>query len=198
MPISSERSLSVWKSDTELVQYPPLAGAASAEVCVIGAGIAGMSVAYHLARAGQSVIVLDDNAVGGGETGQTTAHLTSAMDDFYQVLEKVHGKDGARIARESHQGAIDTIERIVRDEGIECDVVVLPREGLFASTAEPGFLSDQVLMDVSMHPLATWHLQQADLAGRILLPVGVDSIELFGPPLAPGTWLISRGWVKSP
>src|SRR5262249_51249536 len=58
---------------------------------------------------------------GGGESGQTTAHLSSAMDDYFQVLEKVHGKDGARIAYESHQGAIDTIERISREESIECD-----------------------------------------------------------------------------
>jgi len=118
---SSERSLSVWESTNPQHDYPPLTGDARADVVVVGAGIAGMSVAYFLAKAGQSVIVLDDNAVGGGETGQTTAHLTSAMDDYYQVLEKVHGKDGARIARESHQGAVDTIERIVRDEGIECD-----------------------------------------------------------------------------
>jgi len=118
---SSERSLSVWEQSNPQQSYPPLAGDARADVVVVGAGIAGMSVAYHLAKAGQSVIVLDDNAVGGGETGQTTAHLTSAMDDYYQVLEKVHGKDGARIARESHQGAIDTIERIVREEAVECD-----------------------------------------------------------------------------
>lgn len=118
---SSERSLSVWEQSSPQKSYPPLTGDARADVVVVGAGIAGMSVAYHLAKAGQRVIVLDDNAVGGGETGQTTAHLTSAMDDYYQVLEKVHGKDGARIARESHQGAIDAIERIVRDESIDCD-----------------------------------------------------------------------------
>jgi glycine/D-amino acid oxidase-like deaminating enzyme/nitrite reductase/ring-hydroxylating ferredoxin subunit len=118
---SSERSLSLWESTNPQHDLPPLSGDATADVAVVGAGIAGMSVAYHLAKAGKSVIVLDDNAIGGGETGQTTAHLTAAMDDFYQVLEKVHGKDGARIAHESHQGAIDAIERIVQAEGIDCD-----------------------------------------------------------------------------
>jgi len=118
---SSERSLSVWEQSNPQREFPRLSGDAAADVVVVGAGIAGMSVAYHLAKAGQQVIVLDDNAVGGGESGQTTAHLTSAMDDYYQVLEKVHGKDGARIAYESHQGAIDTIERIVAENGIDCD-----------------------------------------------------------------------------
>ncbi len=118
---SSERSQSVWESTNPQREFPRLDGDATADVVVVGAGIAGMSVAYHLAKAGQQVVVLDDNAVGGGETGQTTAHLTSAMDDYFQVLEKVHGKEGARIAYESHQGAVDTIERICRDEGIACD-----------------------------------------------------------------------------
>ncbi|HEX8691583.1 MAG TPA: FAD-dependent oxidoreductase [Longimicrobium sp.] len=118
---SSERSVSVWEATREQQEFPRLEGDASVDVCVVGAGIAGISVAYLLAKAGRSVIVLDDNAVGGGETGQTTAHLTSAMDDYYHVLEKVHGKDGARIARESHQGAIDAIERFAREEGIDCD-----------------------------------------------------------------------------
>jgi glycine/D-amino acid oxidase-like deaminating enzyme/nitrite reductase/ring-hydroxylating ferredoxin subunit len=118
---SSERSLSVWESTNPQREFPRLDGDATADVVVVGAGIAGMSVAYHLARAGQKVVVLDDNAVGGGESGQTTAHLTSAMDDYYQVLEKVHGQEGARIAHDSHQGAIDTIERIVGENGIDCD-----------------------------------------------------------------------------
>ncbi|HEX8245426.1 MAG TPA: FAD-dependent oxidoreductase [Longimicrobium sp.] len=118
---SSERSLSVWESTHPQREFPRLDGDATADVVVVGAGIAGMSVAYHLVKAGQKVIVLDDNAVGGGESGQTTAHLTSAMDDYYQVLEKVHGKGGARIAHESHQDAIDAIERAVREESIDCD-----------------------------------------------------------------------------
>src|SRR5215218_10566954 len=117
---SSERSISVWESTNPQPEFPRLEGDAQADAVIVGAGIAGMSVAYHLAKAGQRVVVLDDNAVGGGETGQTTAHLTSAMDDYYQVLEKVHGKDGARLAYESHQGAIDAIERIVTAEGIDC------------------------------------------------------------------------------
>ncbi|HYJ79880.1 MAG TPA: FAD-dependent oxidoreductase [Longimicrobiaceae bacterium] len=118
---SSERSVSVWEATREQLDFPPLRGEASADVCVVGAGIAGITTAYLLAKAGRSVVVLDDNAVGGGETGQTTAHLTSALDDYFHVLEKVHGGDGARIGFASHQAAIDTIDRIAREEAIDCD-----------------------------------------------------------------------------
>lgn len=140
---SSERSVSVWESTNPQRERPPLSGDANADVVVVGAGIAGMSVAWYLAKAGQRVIVLDDNGVGGGETGQTTAHLTAAMDDYYQVLEKVHGKEGARIAHESHQGAIDAIERIVAEEGIECDFARVDGYWFLAPDRDVSFLEKE-------------------------------------------------------
>lgn len=121
MAQSSEASRSVWKADTELLQFPPLSEDARADVCIVGAGIVGMTTAYLLAREGKRVIVLDDNAVGGGETGQTTAHLSSALDDRYQAIEQVHGREGARIAYQSHDAAIERIGRIAEEEGIDCD-----------------------------------------------------------------------------
>ncbi|HEX6038287.1 FAD-dependent oxidoreductase [Longimicrobium sp.] len=118
---SSERSVSVWEATVPQRTFPPLAGDAEADVCVVGAGIAGMTTAYLLAKAGRRVIVLDKTSVGGGETGQTTAHLSSALDDYYHVLEKVHGAKGARLAFESHQAAIDQVGAIAAAEGIDCD-----------------------------------------------------------------------------
>ncbi|HEU0299754.1 MAG TPA: FAD-dependent oxidoreductase [Longimicrobium sp.] len=120
---SSERSVSVWEATVPQRTFAPLAGDAEADACVVGAGIAGMTAAYLLAKAGRRVIVLDKTSVGGGETGQTTAHLSSALDDYFHVLEKVHGEKGARLAFESHQAAIEQIGRIVADEGIDCDYV---------------------------------------------------------------------------
>ncbi|HEX9941897.1 MAG TPA: FAD-dependent oxidoreductase [Thermoanaerobaculia bacterium] len=98
----------------------PLQGDARADVCVVGAGIAGLSTAYHLARSGLSVIVLDDGPIGGGETGRTTAHLSNALDDRYYELERLFGEDGARRAARSHTAAIDRIEAIAAAEGIDC------------------------------------------------------------------------------
>lgn len=98
----------------------PLTTDLRTEVCVIGAGIAGLTTAYLLAKAGKRVVVLEDGAIGGGETGRTTAHLSNALDDRYYVLERLHGAEGARTAAASHTAAIDQIESIVRDEAIDC------------------------------------------------------------------------------
>src|SRR5688572_3550802 len=92
-----------------------------ADVCVVGAGIAGLTTAYYLAADGRSVIVLDDGPIGGGETSRTTAHIVNALDDYYHELEGMHGKDGARLAAQSHTAAIDAVERIVAEAGVECD-----------------------------------------------------------------------------
>jgi malonyl CoA-acyl carrier protein transacylase len=81
------------------------------------------------------------------------------------------------------------------DEAIEAQVEVLPRDRLFRSIPAPDLVLDPVLLDVVMHPVAAWHLEHPNQAGRILLPVAVEGIELFGPPLPPGTRLTSRGWI---
>jgi glycine/D-amino acid oxidase-like deaminating enzyme/nitrite reductase/ring-hydroxylating ferredoxin subunit len=119
---SSEGSRSVWKDQAVGLEFVPLREDLRADVCVVGAGIAGMTVAYFLGRAGKRVVVLDDGPVGGGETGQTTAHLASALDDRFFELERLHGRDGARLAYESHQAAIERFEEVAREEGIDCDL----------------------------------------------------------------------------
>ena len=88
-----------------------------ADVCIVGAGIAGLSIAYELSHAGQKVIVLDDGAIGRGMTARTTAHLVNALDDRYYDLEKFHGVDGAHLAAQSHSAAIDWIETQLESYG---------------------------------------------------------------------------------
>ena len=115
-----ETTTSVW-ADAPPPELDALNGNQTCNVCVIGAGIAGLTTAYTLSGYGKSVIVLEDGQVGGGETRRTTAHLTCALDDRYFHLEKVRGKDIARVAAESHGAAISRIESIVNSEGIDCD-----------------------------------------------------------------------------
>lgn len=96
------------------------------DVAIIGAGMAGLSVAYHVCQTGRSVAVIDKALIASGETGRTTAHLSNALDDHYTLLERVHGDIGAQLAAASHTAAIADIERIVSAEQIACDFTRVP------------------------------------------------------------------------
>jgi glycine/D-amino acid oxidase-like deaminating enzyme/nitrite reductase/ring-hydroxylating ferredoxin subunit len=115
------QTVPTWKQLVSAPAFPSPPEKAQADVCVVGAGIAGLTTAYLLAKEGKSVIVLDDGAIGTGQTERTTAHLASAQDDRFTEIERLHGVEGSRTAYESHAAAIDLIESIVRDEKIPCD-----------------------------------------------------------------------------
>jgi glycine/D-amino acid oxidase-like deaminating enzyme/nitrite reductase/ring-hydroxylating ferredoxin subunit len=112
---------SVWMATAQTPSFAPLQEDTRANVCIVGAGIAGMSAAYMLTRAGKAVVVVDDGPIGGGESGRTTAHITAALDDGYETILRLHGEEGARQAAESHMAAIQHIETIVSTEDIDCN-----------------------------------------------------------------------------
>ncbi len=112
-------SVSVW-ADTDLPDCDS-SPEHETDVCIIGAGIAGLTTAFELARRGVRLTVLDDGPIGGGETGRTTAHLTSAVDDHYYKLEQLFGTGGAKLVAESHSTAINYIEAMVHARNIDCD-----------------------------------------------------------------------------
>src|ERR1051325_8111499 len=115
----SQATTSLWMATADAPSQSRLKESIRTDVCVIGAGIAGLSTAYLLAREGRSVVVLDDGVIGGGMTGRTTAHLSNAYDDRYVEIEKVHGAEAARLTAESHTAAIEKISEIVSSENID-------------------------------------------------------------------------------
>lgn len=115
------KTQSSWYQGLLVPAQPPLPpGQHRFDVCVVGAGIAGVTAAYLLAKSGKSVVVLDEGAIGSGQTGRTSAHLTSAIDDGFSELEKVQGIEAAQTAYQSHAAAIDLIERITTEQQIAC------------------------------------------------------------------------------
>lgn len=128
--------ISLWEATTETPALNPLRQNIKTDVCIVGAGIAGLTTAYTLVRDGKKVAVLDDGLVGRGMTGRTTAHIVNALDDRYYEIEKLHGEEGARFAAESHTAAIDRVEEIARAERIDCDFERLDGY-LFAPPNEP-------------------------------------------------------------
>jgi glycine/D-amino acid oxidase-like deaminating enzyme len=100
--------------------FAPLAGDTAADVCVIGAGIAGLTTAYMLLREGKSVVVIDSVGIGAGETGRSTAHMFPPDERFSQ-LERGFGTEKAALVADSYRRATDCVESIIRIEQIDCE-----------------------------------------------------------------------------
>lgn len=119
--MSKQSTATAWKDSLKSVTNGPLPGDIHCDVCVVGAGMAGLTTAYLLSRAGRQVVVIDHSeSPGGGETRYTTAHLASAIDDRFTEVARIRGKDSARLAYESHAAAIDRIEANIEAERIDC------------------------------------------------------------------------------
>lgn len=118
MNVGDEQSRSFWMETGPAIDAPALTGDAECDVVVIGSGIAGLSIAYELARFDRRVIVIDRGRIGYGMTARTTAHLATALDDLYSELIRVRGEDEARLYYDSQVAAVNRIEAIGRDEGV--------------------------------------------------------------------------------
>jgi glycine/D-amino acid oxidase-like deaminating enzyme/nitrite reductase/ring-hydroxylating ferredoxin subunit len=116
-----------------------------ADVCVIGGGIAGLMVAHSLAAERLDVVLLEAKSLGCGETGRTSAHLSSALDDRFARLELLHGAGGARLAYDSHRRGIERLAEVVATEAIDCDFAWLDGFLVLAPGADPEELDAELV-----------------------------------------------------
>ncbi len=119
--VHSAQNESIWTTTTKMPVCRRLATDIETDVCIVGAGIAGLTTGYLLCKEGRDVVILDDGPLAGGMTAVTTAHLSNAIDDRFTEIERWHGEEGSRLAAQSHGAAIDRIEKIARDHKIDCD-----------------------------------------------------------------------------
>lgn len=73
---------SIWSKTSERAKRPPLNSDIHADVTVIGGGMAGILTAYQLEKAGVHTVVLETDRIGGGQTKNTTAKITSQHGMF--------------------------------------------------------------------------------------------------------------------
>ena len=121
MNASGEHTKSLWMTTAVAHDAAALQGALHCDTVIVGAGIAGLSVAYELANAGRSVVVIDRGPIAGGMTARTTAHLAPVCDDALSALIQVRGMEMAKLFQQSQEAAVDRIEAIVEKEKIACN-----------------------------------------------------------------------------
>ena len=104
------------------------------DVCIIGAGIFGMTCGYYLSKAGLNVSIIEKNEIGHKTTGHTTAKITSQHGLFYTYLVETYDEGFAKDYLSANQEAIENIKNIIDDEKINCD---FERQSNFVYTTNP-------------------------------------------------------------
>ena len=73
---------SIWSKTCKRKKRPALSGEIRADVAVIGGGITGILTAWQLEQAGIRTVILEADQIGGGQTKNTTAKITSQHGMF--------------------------------------------------------------------------------------------------------------------
>ncbi len=97
-----------------------------AEICIIGAGISGLTTAYQLVKYGRRVVVVHAGDLRSGETVKSTAQINTVHDDSWAAMKAMHGVESVKLCYQSYLHAYSFIKRIIADERIECGYETLP------------------------------------------------------------------------
>jgi glycine/D-amino acid oxidase-like deaminating enzyme len=88
------------------------------EVCVIGAGLAGLTVAYEVAKRGWSVAVLEAHRVGWAASGLNTGFvLPGFAEDVADMIERV-GLDRTKELWALSEQGVDYVRRTIEETGM--------------------------------------------------------------------------------
>jgi glycine/D-amino acid oxidase-like deaminating enzyme len=137
------------------------------DVAVIGAGFTGLSAALHLAKAGVRVIVLEGGTVGSGASGRNGGHLNNGIAHSYLAAKEHLGAERAKALYRAFDDSVDTIERIVAEEKIDC---AFRRAGKLKLASKPTHMDALARNFEILHREVdpdTALLRREDLAGEV-------------------------------
>jgi glycine/D-amino acid oxidase-like deaminating enzyme len=137
------------------------------DVAVIGAGFTGLGAARRLAMEGRRVIVLEAATVGFGASGRNGGHLNNGVAHSFTGAISTYGVETAKAMYKAFDDGIDTIERIIAEEGINCN---FRRAGKLKLASKPqhyeGLARNLEAINRTVDP-DTAMLSKAELAGEI-------------------------------
>jgi glycine/D-amino acid oxidase-like deaminating enzyme len=92
-----------------------------ADVVVIGGGLTGLSTAYHAARKGARIVLVEKDKVGSGASGRNGSHCNPGITISPAEARKRYGMERAREIYDAFRDAVDLVEELAVKEKIDCD-----------------------------------------------------------------------------
>ncbi len=104
---------------------PALDGDTTVDVAIIGGGYTGLTTAYELRRADPSlnVAVLEAREVGFGGSGRNGSFAMTVVGLGFSGTAMIKGKDFLVQAHRYMMRAVDTLDELVDNEGLDCDKI---------------------------------------------------------------------------
>lgn len=116
--------MSYFKMERE--KRPFLEGEKQTEICIIGAGMAGLNLAFLLQQSKKKVIVIEADTIGSGQSIRSTAKITCLPGFFYhELIERAGKEDAMKVARMMRR-ALQKYADLVFHHQIDCDFERLP------------------------------------------------------------------------
>ncbi len=112
---------SIWQKETEIKKRRELDRNLTAEVAVIGAGMAGVLIADRLKSEGKRVVVLEADRIGSGQTGKTTAKITAQHGCVYAQFKESFSNDKTGLYAKANAKAVEWYRNTVKQRNIDCD-----------------------------------------------------------------------------
>lgn len=120
------KNYSIWKDKIEISNYKELDRDIETDVLIIGGGMTGISTFYHLKDSSLKVVLVEQNKLGYGVTGNSTGKLTYMQDSLYDKISKNLNEDKASLYLKSQREAVRLAVDIIRKEKIDCDLMEAP------------------------------------------------------------------------
>lgn len=123
---TSEQSLWLTEAGEPHTVHPALRGQVSADVAVIGGGIAGATLALALQANGAQVVLAEARRVGSGVTGASSAKVTALQGAVLSEIASRHGSAAVADYVEASVRAVEDVARRAQAHGIECGLELAP------------------------------------------------------------------------
>lgn len=115
-----------WHTQTQSPNYPSLNENIQCDAAIVGGGISGLTSALNLCKSNLNVVLIEMNTIAQSATALSTGHLDNYYDQQYNKLIKNYGLDTAKTIIHAKKNAIDTIENLVNEYNLQCDLRRIP------------------------------------------------------------------------